>query len=110
LKRYSVSVLSVLTASILTNAIEPFFGGKAPLFFFTVAVILSAAYGSIGPGLLATALSIGILLSLFPHEIFVLALAHSSLTVSLMLFAVIGVAVSIVTGKLHWFGQSINLK
>jgi light-regulated signal transduction histidine kinase (bacteriophytochrome) len=71
------------------------------LFFFTVAVILSAAYGSIGPGLLATALSIGILLSLFPHEIFVLALARSSLTLSLMLFAVIGVAVSIVTGTLH---------
>ena len=95
MKRYGISVLSVIVATIVTLAAEPMFGGKAPLFFFTVAVILSAAYG-LGPGLFATALSVGSVLLLF-NEIFTLVLANSSL----ILFAIVGIGISIGMGRLH---------
>jgi signal transduction histidine kinase len=97
LKPYLVSFLLVVTAAILTVAIEPFFEGKAPLFFLTIAVILSAAFGGMGAGLLATALSVGVVLSVLRNEIFILVLAHSSLA----LFAVVGIAISVFIGKLR---------
>ena len=97
LKPYWVPIVSVITAAILTVAIEPFFGGKAPLFFLTIAVILSAAFGGMSAGLLATALSVGVVLSVLRNEIFILVLAHSSL----LLFAVVGIAISLFIGKLR---------
>ena len=96
-KRYSVSVLSVAAAGILTTAIEPLFQGKAPLFFFTVAAVISAAYGGVGPGLVATGLSVVIVVSFFRAEVLVLAVAHSSL----ILFAALGVGISLIMGHLH---------
>ena len=95
LKPYGVSIFSVFAAIILTLAIEPALGGKAPMFFFTIAVIVSAVYG-LGPGLLATALSIGSVLLLF-REIFTMVLVHSNV----ILFAVVGVGVSVVMGRLQ---------
>ena len=65
LKHYTVSALFVIVAAVLTLAIRPYFDGKAPLFFFTIAVLFAAGYGGVGPGLLATALSLGIALLLF---------------------------------------------
>src|SRR5213076_792658 len=79
-KHYSVSALLVLAATVLTLAIRPYFDGKAPLFFFTLAVLFAAGYGGAGPGFLATAFSFGIALLLFRDHIVVLVLAHSSLT------------------------------
>lgn len=98
LKRYGVSVVAVSIATLLTLAIEPLFGGKAPLAFFTGAVIGAAAFG-VGPGLVAAGLSVVSAWFLFP-AIFVLVLAHSSLT----FFALIGVCISVVMGRL----QKIN--
>jgi signal transduction histidine kinase len=103
LKHYGVSALFVIAAAVLTLAIRPYFDGKAPLFFFTLAVLLAAGYGGAGPGFLATALSFGIALLLFRDHIIVPVLAHSSLT----FFAVIGVAVSIVLGRLHHINQAL---
>lgn len=95
LKRYGVAVVCVFFATVITLIVQPLFGGKAPLFFFTVAVIVSAAYG-LGPGLVATLLSVGSVL-LFFRQIFTIVMAHSSLT----LFALIGVGISLVMGRLH---------
>ena len=94
-RRYAVSVLSVVAATLVTGAVEPLFAGKAPLTFFTVAVIVSAAQG-LGPGLLATALSVANVLLLF-REIFALVLMHSDLT----LFAVVCVGISVIMGRLQ---------
>jgi signal transduction histidine kinase len=102
-KRYLVSVLSVITAAILTLAIEPFFDGKAPLFFLTIAVILSAAFGGMGAGLVATTLSVGVVLSVLRNKIFILVLAHSSLA----LFAVVGIAISVFIGKLRTMNTAL---
>ncbi len=97
LKPYACSVLSTGAATVLTLAIEPLFHGKAPLFFFTVATIISAAYGGAGPGLLATGLSIAMVLSVFKADVLVLAVAHSSL----ILFAALGVGISLILGHLR---------
>ena len=45
LTRYSIAGLSMAGAAGLTAAIQPFFDGKAPLFFFIVASLVSAATG-----------------------------------------------------------------
>ncbi len=103
LTRYAASVLLVLTATVLTLAVKPVFDGKAPLFFFTIAVLLSSAYGGIRTGLLAVALSVGITFSLFKNHVVILAMSQSSLT----LFAVIGVAISVVIGKLRGLNAAL---
>ena len=103
LKLYWVSIVSVITAAVLTVAIEPFFDGKAPLFFLTIAVILSAAFGGMAAGLLATALSVGVVLSVLRDKVFILVLAHSSLA----LFAVVGIAISLVIGKLRTMNTAL---
>jgi signal transduction histidine kinase len=94
-KRYFVSILLVLAAAFLTIAIVPFFQGKAPLTFYTIAVIVAAAYGGLGPGLLATALAVILLLLPFQSETFFFVSTHSSLTA----FAVVGIAVSVLMEK-----------
>src|ERR1043165_3878023 len=103
LKRYLASLLLVLTATLLTFAIRPLFGGKSPLVFFIIAVILSAAYAGISTGLFATALSFLIAAFLFQDRVFPLMLAQSSL----MLFAFIGIAVAVVVGKLRELNRSL---
>ena len=99
--QYVTSILLVVTATVLTGAVKPFFNGKAPLFFFTIAVILSAGYGGMGTGLLATALSLGIALFFFQDHVLVLAQS------SLLLFAVIGVAITLVIGKLRGLNAAL---
>jgi len=95
LKRYGTALLAVLIASAITAAAEPLFGGKAPLFFFTIAVIVAAGQG-FGPGVVATVLSVASVLLLF-REIYTMIMANASLT----LFALLGLGISAVMGRLH---------
>src|SRR5580658_164543 len=93
--RYFVSILVPLVALAATIAAKPMFGGKAPLTFFTLGVVAAAAFGGGGPGLTATILSVALVRFLFPDAIFGLLLAQSSL----VSFAVLGIAVSVVLEK-----------
>jgi hypothetical protein len=68
-----------------------------PLFCFTVAVILSASNGGIGPGLAATGASAAVVLAFFQPQVLVLAVAHSSL----ILFIVLGTGISLAVGHLR---------
>ncbi len=97
LTRYAVAVLSATVAAGLTAAIEPFFQGKAPLFFFIVAALVSAAFGGLGPGLVATGLGFAIIAVFFQPQLLFLSVAHSSLIV----FGVLGVGISVVMGHLR---------
>jgi PAS domain S-box-containing protein len=54
-RRYSLAGLFVLMATLLTRKTQPLLGEISPFFF--VAVMLSAWFGGMGPGLFATALS-----------------------------------------------------
>jgi signal transduction histidine kinase len=96
-KVYFISILLVGVAILLTFAIRPVFGGKAPLLFFTIAVALSASYGGLGPGVFTTLLSVVMAGWLFEHSIFLLTLSQSSL----VLFAVLGVTISAIIQLLH---------
>lgn len=95
--RYAFVPVSVAVAALVTFSTRPLFGGRAPLTFFFIAAILSAGYGGFRAGLLATALSTAVIVTLFQNATFVLALAQSSI----LLFAATGVVLSIVLGRLH---------
>jgi histidine kinase len=97
LRGYAVAVLSAAVAGGLTAAIEPLFDGKAPLLFFIVAALVSAAFGGLGPGLVATGLGFVIVIVFFQAQVLVLSVAHSSLIV----LVVLGVGISIVLGHLR---------
>ena len=92
-----MSILFVGMAVLLTFAIRPVFGGKAPLVFFTIAVVLSAAYDGLWPGAFTTLVSVVMAGWLFQQSIVLLALFQSSL----VLFAVLGVTISAIIHLLH---------
>ena len=104
LKRYSIPFLSVIAATLLTIAVQPLFGGRAPMFFFTVAALVSAAAGGLGPGLLATGLAVGVVMVSFQPQILVLTAAHSSV----ILFALLGVGVSLALGHLRKTNEALK--
>jgi PAS domain S-box-containing protein len=56
--RYSIAVISVALAAVVRLALEPVLGSDVPLAIFTFAVIVASWCGGLGPGLLATALSL----------------------------------------------------
>jgi len=95
--RYAVPILLVVAATVLTFAIQPLFGGKAPLTFFTIAVVLSAVYGGMWAGFFSTLLSVVMVGSLFQQPAFLLVRSQSSL----VLFAVVGFAISSIMQILH---------
>ena len=97
IRGYVMSILLVGMAIPLTFAIRPVFGGKAPLIFFTIAVVLSAAYGGLWAGVLTTLFSVVMVGWLFEQSIFLLTLSQSSL----VLFAALGVAISAIIQVLH---------
>jgi chemotaxis family two-component system sensor kinase Cph1 len=90
-------LLLVGVAILLTFAIRPLFSGKAPLIFFTIAVVVSAAYGGLWAGVFTTLLSVVMAGWLFEQSIVVLALSQSTL----VLFAALGVTISAIIHLLH---------
>src|SRR5215475_7675313 len=56
--RYGIAVFSVALAAVVRLALESVLGYDVPLSIFALAVIVAAWCGGLGPGLLATALSI----------------------------------------------------
>jgi PAS domain S-box-containing protein len=55
--RYGIAVLSVATALLIKSFVDPLLAAESPFLFFFAAVIISAWYGGLGPGLAALALS-----------------------------------------------------
>jgi signal transduction histidine kinase len=101
---YLVSVVLVFIATLLTIAIAKYFGGRAPLIFFVAAVVFSAAYGGLGPGLLATVLSVGIVQAFLNPEMLVLTVAHSNV----VLFGVLGIGISLILGRLQMANAALS--
>ncbi len=59
--RYGVAVLVVVAATVVRLLLNPFLGNAAPFLPFILAVLFSAGYGGLWPGLLSTGLSAGII-------------------------------------------------
>ncbi|MBD1861881.1 MULTISPECIES: PAS domain S-box protein [Trichocoleus] len=59
--RYGVAVLVVVAATVVRLLLNPLLGNAAPFLPFILAVLFSAWYGGLRPGLLSTGLSAGII-------------------------------------------------
>jgi signal transduction histidine kinase len=92
--RYGVAVLVVGVVTLIRLLLHSILGESAPLLPFEVAVMVSAWYGGLWPGLLATALAAFTASSLFMSPAGELSIAHPAYVVQLTLFAVIGVVMS----------------
>jgi PAS domain S-box-containing protein len=57
-QRYGIAIVGVILATLLRLALDPLLGPNLPLFLFVFPIIVVAWYGGLGPGLLATALSL----------------------------------------------------
>ncbi|MBA3247599.1 MAG: HAMP domain-containing histidine kinase [Pyrinomonadaceae bacterium] len=101
LLRYGVAVLSVALATVIRLLLEPVLGGESPLLLFTLSVMISAWYGRLWPGLLATLLGASIGTYLFFAPYYSLRLINPNDRVSLFLFVLVGALISLLCEALH---------
>lgn len=101
LSRYGVAVLATLLALLLRLLLEPILKENAPLLVFIMPVMLSAWYGGMGPGLLATALSALFGSYLFLPPLFSLGVAKVEDLVLASIFLVEGVLISTLSEALR---------
>ncbi|MBD2102679.1 PAS domain S-box protein [Leptolyngbya sp. FACHB-261] len=108
LLRYGTAVLSVVLATILMLLLDPLLAmTQSPFLLFFGAVMVSAWYGGLGPGLLATALS-GLISTYFflpPIYSLSLSLVNGS---RLSLFLLEGALISVLSNALHVAKQRVE--
>ena len=79
---------------------------KAPFVFFILAILVSSRFGGIGPGITATVLSIAV-----GAYVFVRPPVGLPEAINLSLFAVVGVAITLLNGQLRRaLGRSVRKK
>ena len=61
LLRYAVAALAVLLAAAVTELLDPVWHGRLPFVAFYPAVVLVAWFAGLGPGLVATFLSVALI-------------------------------------------------
>ncbi|HEU5283811.1 MAG TPA: PAS domain-containing protein, partial [Burkholderiales bacterium] len=93
---YALALGLTLAAAAIRFALEGVLEGDTPLMLFLLAVTLSAWYGGLGPGLAATLM--GALLGdfLFIEPVGSLGVLQQSDMVRLLMFVVVGVAISVI--------------
>lgn len=99
-RRYALSVAVSLAAIAARSAANAWLGHAAPFALFLPAVVLSAGYGGLWPGLLSTVLLTFAGVALFEQP-FVSSGASSGGAVRTCFFVVNGVAVSALADVLH---------
>jgi PAS domain S-box-containing protein len=94
---YPAALASVGGAVVVLRLLAPLIGNSVPVTVFVLAVTLSAWLGGIGPGLLATVVSLVVAqyLSLKPDS--VLPVTRASYAVRLGLFGLVGTAISVIS-------------
>lgn len=95
-KSYSLALVAVAAASALRWGLQPWLGEQAPFLLFAPAVLIAAVLGGLGPGVLATTLSV--LLGLLFAADDGLSVAQ---TVSAATFAGVGIGMA-------WFGERLR--
>jgi two-component system, LuxR family, sensor kinase FixL len=94
---YGVALLAVAVAWLADRELLSIVGIEAPYLFFIPAVLVAAGIGGLGPGLLATALSTGVVLFAFkPHTAY-----WSAEIIDDVIFALIG-------GGIAWIGEQLQ--
>ncbi len=96
-KRYGFAIFAVAISTLVTFAIRPILGSQAHYLTFTLAVIASAWYGGLGPGLAST------VIGFLSADYFFLTPVYSFVPVQaddVALLTSVGVSVSILAGRL----------
>ncbi|HEY0554978.1 MAG TPA: ATP-binding protein, partial [Thermoanaerobaculia bacterium] len=99
--RYGFAVLAVGLAVLVRLPLQGLFSGGVPFLFFFPAIMAAGWFGGLGPGLLATGLSstIACYFLMPPYRSF--AVANLAEAVQIVLFASIGVFISLLNEGLH---------
>ncbi|MGE0535232.1 MAG: DUF4118 domain-containing protein [Pirellulales bacterium] len=95
--RYAVSVIAIAMGVVLRTWFAPYLEDRAPYVFFNIAVIVSAWWGGLGPGLLATALGAMLGAYLFIPNV----LAETKDVLNCGMFALVGIFISVFINALH---------
>jgi signal transduction histidine kinase/ActR/RegA family two-component response regulator len=98
---YAVAVLSIATATLVRWVLQDLLGPAVPFTLFYPAIMISAWYGGLGPGLFSTALCVPTAEKMFlppPYSVF-----HITATEAfhLSLFVLAGVMISVLSESLH---------
>ncbi len=99
--RYGAAMLVVALVFVVRLELQPVLESRAPFILFTISVMVSAWYGGLGPGLLATFLgtAAGFFFFLMPADV---GRSADRLDWLLILLSVLtGVAISILSGSMH---------
>ena len=104
---YAVAIVAVVIATIIRLLIDPLVGDRMIFFTFFFAVILSAWYGSFGPGLLAVGLSILAANYFFMEPRFGWGLSKTSDQFDLLRFVLVGVSTAVLCGQLRWRAEML---
>jgi PAS domain S-box-containing protein len=102
--RYGVAVLATGCAFVLQAMLIPLFGGgpnSTPFLVFFAAIMASAWFGSLGPGVLATGLSAILSWYFFLSPQFSFALGGPGQDLRLLVFAAEGAFISTLAGVMH---------
>src|SRR5215510_8410004 len=95
--RYGIALLAVAVAWLAERQMLSIAGIEAPYLFFVPAVLVAAGFGGLGPGLLATALSTGLVLfAIKPHTVY-----WSAEILDDAIFALVG-------GGIAWIGEQLQ--
>lgn len=98
---YAVAVAATLAIVLFRFLLAGVIGDSAFFFPFVIAVTLSAWYGGLKPGLLATTLSALLVIFLFVPPQFTFKVVDSRITVALVFFVIGGITISLVCNALH---------
>ena len=98
---YAVAIAATLAIVLFRFLLAGIIGDAAFFFPFVIAVTLSAWYGGLKPGLLATLLSALLVVYLFVPPQYSFKVVDSKLTVALVFFVIGGVTISLVCNALH---------
>lgn len=101
LLRYGAAVAFVLIAASVRWALQPVMGAAPPYITFYLAVAAAAAYGGLGPGLLATAFGalLGAGIATLPVE--KLQIGTPAEQVRLVVYLLSGTAISWIAARMH---------
>jgi PAS domain S-box-containing protein len=111
LRRYGSAVIAVAAALLLKLLLASLIARESPFTFFLVAVIVSAYYGGVRAGLLATALAVPVIDFFFLEPILTFDFGWASgNSLSLLLFAGEGIAISLLVGWLYSAQNAARLR
>ncbi len=101
LARYGAAIICVALALLARWLFASQFGDRAPYLSYFLGVIVAAYFGGLGPGLLASFLSVIVMGFFWPLPIQPLLISSSQDWAGIYRFLLVGVTISVFSGALH---------